>query len=93
MQLKKRQRRARFAKRLRGHVGQPACRDHCRAMRQGAAAQELWPDTAENDNFGPGIAYSELDSALLVYQEAGGRVQAIEPAARSDGAWRRRSAS
>jgi hypothetical protein len=33
-----------------------------------------------NDIFGPGIAYSEVDSALLVYQEPGGRVQAIEPA-------------
>ena len=36
-------------------------------------------DKKGRDNFGPGIAYSEFDSALLVYQEAGGRVQAIEP--------------
>ena len=35
---------------------------------------------SKNDNFGPGIAYSQLDSALLVYQESGGRVRAIEPA-------------
>ena len=33
-----------------------------------------------NDNFGPGIAYTELGAALLVYKESGGRVQAIEPA-------------
>ena len=36
-------------------------------------------DHTGRDNFGPGIAYSEFDSALLIYQEAGGRVQAIEP--------------
>lgn len=34
---------------------------------------------SENDNFGPGIAYSQIDAALLVYEESGGRVQAIEP--------------
>ena len=34
---------------------------------------------AENNTFGPGIAYSQLDAALLVYQEAGGRVMATEP--------------
>ena len=33
----------------------------------------------QDNNFGPGAAYAELDAALLVYQEAGGRVQAIEP--------------
>jgi hypothetical protein len=33
----------------------------------------------ENDNFGPGVAYSQIDAALLVYEESGGRVQAIEP--------------
>ena len=33
----------------------------------------------ENDTFGPGIAYSQVDTALLIYQEAGGRVSAIEP--------------
>ena len=32
-----------------------------------------------NDNFGPGVSYSELNAALLVYQEAGGRVGAVEP--------------
>jgi len=32
-----------------------------------------------NDTVGPGVTYRELDSALLVYQEAGGRVMAIEP--------------
>jgi hypothetical protein len=31
------------------------------------------------DNYGPGTAYAQLDSALLIYQEPGGRVQAIEP--------------
>ena len=35
---------------------------------------------ARNDNFGPGVAYTELGAALLVYKESGGRVQAIEPA-------------
>ena len=33
----------------------------------------------ENNSFGPGIAYSQLDAALLIYQEAGGRVSATEP--------------
>jgi hypothetical protein len=45
-----------------------------------AAAQDFYGlDKQGRDNFGPGIAYSEIDSALLIYQEAGGRVQAIEP--------------
>ena len=35
----------------------------------------------ENDNFGPGFSYSQLDAALLVYQESGSRVSAIEPTA------------
>ena len=34
----------------------------------------------KDDNFGPGRAYTEIETALLVYKEAGGRVQAIEPA-------------
>jgi hypothetical protein len=47
-----------------------------------AVAQDFYGlDKANRDNFGPGIAYSEFDSALLIYQEAGGRVQAIEPTA------------
>ena len=47
-----------------------------------AVAQDFYGlDKQGRDNFGPGIAYSELDSALLVYQESGGRVQAIEPSA------------
>ena len=47
-----------------------------------AAAQSYYePDSSNNDNFGPGVAYSELNSALLVYQESGGRVRAIEPTA------------
>jgi Protein of unknown function (DUF3570) len=48
-----------------------------------AMAQQQYYDPSygyNNDNFGPGVAYSELDSALLVYKESGGRVQAIEPA-------------
>ena len=45
-----------------------------------ASAQDFYGlDKGNNDNFGPGIAYSQLDAALLVYQEAGGGVQAIEP--------------
>jgi hypothetical protein len=48
----------------------------------GAAAQDFYGlDRQGRDNFGPGIAYSEIDSALLIYQESGGRVQAIEPSA------------
>ena len=48
----------------------------------GAAAQDFYGlDKQGRDNFGPGIAYSEIDSALLIYQEAGGRVQATEPTA------------
>ena len=49
-----------------------------------AAAQSYYEqdqDNSNNDIFGPGVAYSELDSALLVYSEAGGRVQAVEPTA------------
>lgn len=34
-----------------------------------------------DNNFGPGVSYSQLDTAILVYQETGGRVQAIEPTA------------
>lgn len=32
-----------------------------------------------NDDFGPGIAYSQLDAALMVYSERGGRITALEP--------------
>ena len=48
-----------------------------------AAAQSYYDDASgtRNDNFGPGFTYSQLDAALLVYQEAGGRVGAIEPTA------------
>ena len=47
-----------------------------------AAAQSYYgSDSGKNDNFGPGVAYSELNSAILVYQESGGRVKAIEPTA------------
>ena len=34
---------------------------------------------ARNDDFGPGIAYSQIDAALLVYSETGGRITAVEP--------------
>lgn len=34
-----------------------------------------------NDDFGPGIAYSQVDAALLVYSEQNGRITAIEPTA------------
>ena len=45
-----------------------------------AGAQSYGPDgSAGNDNFGPGIAYTQLDAALLVYQESNGRVGAVEP--------------
>ena len=47
-----------------------------------AVAQDFYGlDKEGRDNFGPGIAYTEFDGALLIYQEAGGRVQAIEPTA------------
>ncbi|MDE2183962.1 MAG: DUF3570 domain-containing protein [Alphaproteobacteria bacterium] len=45
----------------------------------GAEAQDS-SSSNENNNFGPGTAYTQIDGALLVYKEAGGRVQAIEPA-------------
>jgi hypothetical protein len=32
-----------------------------------------------NDDFGPGVAYSQLDAALLVYSEKSGRITALEP--------------
>ena len=45
-----------------------------------AGAQDFYGlDPTGRDNFGPGVAYSQIDSALLIYQEAGGRVGAIEP--------------
>jgi len=46
-----------------------------------AAAQSYYDDAyaVRNDNFGPGFSYSQLDAALLVYHEAGGRVSAVEP--------------
>ena len=33
----------------------------------------------KNDDFGPGVAYSQIDAALLVYSEKGGRITAVEP--------------
>jgi hypothetical protein len=48
-----------------------------------ALAQDYSGDAGygnEDDAFGPGIAYSQIDSAVLVYQESGSRVRAIEPA-------------
>ena len=48
-----------------------------------ASAQEYYdqedPLGTRNDTFGPGVAYSQVDAALLVYQEGSGRVTAIEP--------------
>jgi hypothetical protein len=38
------------------------------------------PYDSVDDNYGPGTAYTQLDSALLIYKEPGGRVSAIEPA-------------
>lgn len=37
--------------------------------------------SANFEGFGPGTSYTQFDSALLVYQETGGRVMAIEPSA------------
>jgi len=49
-------------------------------LASSAAAQDYSnSDNYNRDTFGPGIAYSELDSALLVYKEGDGRVKAIEP--------------
>jgi hypothetical protein len=41
-----------------------------------ADAQEY---QSPQDNYGPGSVYAQLDNALLIYREPGGRVQAIEP--------------
>jgi hypothetical protein len=53
------------------------------AIAQSAMAQDAYGYgygyDSRNDNFGPGFAYTELNSALLVYQESGSRVGAIEP--------------
>ncbi len=49
------------------------------AQAQSDGSEYSYNTSTNNDNFGPGIAYSELTAALLVYKEAGGRVQAIEP--------------
>ena len=49
------------------------------AQSDDASAQTYGSSLAADNNFGPGVTYSEWDSALLVYQEAGGRVMAIEP--------------
>ncbi len=53
------------------------------ARAQDAGPVQFGPDRIDasgEEGFGPGVTYSELDSAVLVYQEAGNRVQAIEPA-------------
>jgi hypothetical protein len=46
-----------------------------------AMAQTQSPDSQNSTirTFGPGITYYELNGAMLVYQEPGGRVTAIEP--------------
>lgn len=45
-----------------------------------AVADDYYANPDYNHNaFGPGIAYSELGAALLVYKEGDGRVEAIEP--------------
>ena len=49
------------------------------AIAQPAAAQPEYGYESRNDNFGPGFAYTQVDAALLVYQESGSRVGAIEP--------------
>lgn len=46
-----------------------------------AQAQDIPTNTeTENNNFGPGSAYMEVNGAVLVYKESGGRVEAVEPA-------------
>lgn len=46
-----------------------------------AQTQPTGSDYTAANSFGPGRTYYELNSALLVYQEAGSRVTAIEPTA------------
>ena len=81
MQLKKRRRKGQVRETLAAlSAGLVAA---AVAMHPEDASAQSYYDTAygqNNDNFGPGVAYTQIDTALLVYEEAGGRVQAIEPA-------------
>ena len=82
MQLKKKKRSGRIRERLAAVSASLLAATTAASSDKAVAQQEYYgPDYGfENNNFGPGIAYSELDTALLVYKESGGRVQAIEPA-------------
>ena len=82
MQLKRAQRRKRVRESLTA-LSASLLAATISAQGDVAAAQDhSGSGLASSDNtFGPGIGYSELNSALLVYQEAGGRVVAIEPSA------------
>ena len=81
MQLKKKK-----ARQLRDVIGALSATLLSAAALQldSAAAQSPTPsslDAASDNNFGPGSAYSEVNAAMLVYQETGGRVTAVEPSA------------
>ncbi len=46
----------------------------------GARAQSYeFGAPVRNDNFGPGFNFAQIDAALLVYQESGSRIMAMEP--------------
>lgn len=47
--------------------------------RADAQSYDYSNHTTRNDDFGPGIAYSQIDAALLVYAEQSGRITAMEP--------------
>ncbi len=53
----------------------------CALPSSAAHAQESGSSSYGDNEFGPGTYYSEQSSALLIYQETGGRVMAIEPSA------------
>lgn len=82
MQLRKKKRSGQVRERLAAVSASLLAATIATGADKAVAQQEYYgPEYGlENNNFGPGIAYSELDTALLVYKEAGGRVQAIEPA-------------
>jgi hypothetical protein len=80
MQLKKRPKiRDKLARLSAGLIAATMAAHVEQADAQSYDAQANQKYHARNDDFGPGIAYSQIDAALLVYSETGGRITALEP--------------
>lgn len=83
MQLRKRKRRAGAVRESLATISVGLLAATFSGHSDPAEAQSYYNSGVDSSHntFGPGIAYSEIDAALMVYQEAGGRVMAIEPVA------------